>query len=111
MKLGAYERTNLSRLTQLEFLGLYVMMRLNRMWAAGANPLGRARQQRWTQRTGRGGGDLHWGSGVAGVGFEGSIDLHSRKRVSIGRIEMGREASVEIWAPDGGAADDGGAVG
>jgi hypothetical protein len=39
MKWGAYERTNLSRLTQLEFLGLYVMMRLNRMWAAGANPL------------------------------------------------------------------------
>jgi hypothetical protein len=35
----------------------------------------------------------------------------SKKRVSIGCIEMGREASVEIWAPDGGAADDGGVVG
>jgi hypothetical protein len=38
-KPGSYERTNLSRLTQLGFLGLYFMMRLNRTWAAGAIPL------------------------------------------------------------------------
>lgn len=34
-----YERTNLSRLTQLEFFGLKFMILLKRTWATGAIPL------------------------------------------------------------------------
>jgi hypothetical protein len=47
---------------------------------------------------------LHWGSGVTGVGFEGSIDLRRNESVYIGRIEEVVEAGAKVWSRDGGAA-------
>lgn len=46
---------------------------------------------------------IHWGTGVAGVGFEGGIDLRSKQSVNIKRIEMVVVAEAQIWCHDGGA--------
>ena len=47
--------------------------------------------------------NIHWGSGVAGVGFEGGIDLRSKQSVDIKRIETVVMAEAQIWCRDGGA--------